>query len=225
MPRAVRLLLQCLFFLVPWFLRHRLLRAVFGYQFAPTSRIGLAIVDVGKLHMGPGCRIDHFSVIFGLDRMEMGEESLIGKFNWISGLRAGQTSFFHDQPERSSALVMGRHSAIVNRHVIDCSDTFEIGEFSTLAGWYSQIVTHGIDLMANRERCAPVKIGRYVYVGTHVVLLKGAIVPDFSAVGAGAVYRLTDAAPFGLFAGVPAQRIGELKKEAAYFHRLKGAVD
>jgi acetyltransferase-like isoleucine patch superfamily enzyme len=219
MLRAVRLLLQCLLFLTPWFLRRQLLRAFFGYRIHPTSRIGLSLIDVGELHVGPLCRIEHFNVVFGLDRLQLDEENVIGKFNWISGLRKNRTTFFPDQPERSSHLLLERGAVMAHRHIIDCSDAVELGEMSALGGWASQIVTHGVDIITNRQRCGPVKIGRAAYVATHVVLLKDSIVPDYCAIGAGSVYRSRNEKPYGLYSGVPAVRVRELDPESLFFHR------
>ncbi len=225
MPRAVRLLLQCLFFLAPWFLRRRLLQLVFGYRIDATSRIGLSLIDVGELVIGPQCRIEHFNVIFGLDQLRMDEDNVIGKFNWISGLRKNQTEFYRDQPERSSRLILERGAVIAHRHLIDCADTVEFAEMAALGGWSSQIITHGVDMMTNRQRCGRVKIGRSAYVATHVVILKDSIIPDFCAVGAGSVYRSRNEKPYGLFSGVPAQRVREIDPEALFFHREHSFID
>jgi acetyltransferase-like isoleucine patch superfamily enzyme len=219
MPRAVRLLVQCLFFVFPWFLRRRLLRLFFGYRVDPTSKIGFSLIDVGELLVGPHSRIDHFNMVLGLDRLEMGEETVIGKFNWISGLRRNQTVFFQDQPERSSHLLLARGAVITNRHIIDCSDAVELEEMAVLGGWASQIVTHGIEIANNRQRCAPVRIGRSAYIATHVVIIKGSVVPDFCAIGAGSMYRSRDEKPYGLYSGVPAVRVRELDPESLFFHR------
>jgi acetyltransferase-like isoleucine patch superfamily enzyme len=219
MPRAVRLLVQCLLFALPWFLRRRLLRLIFGYRIDPTSKVGFSLIDVGELRIGPQSRIEHFSVVLGLDRLEMAEETVIGKFNWVSGLRRDQTGFFLDQPERSSHLILRKGAVITHRHIIDCSDAVELDEMAALGGWASQIITHGVDIVTNRQRCGPVRIGRAAYVATHVVIIKDAVVPDYCAIGAGSLFRSRNEKPYGLYSGVPAVRVRELDPESLFFHR------
>src|SRR3546814_17477313 len=86
---------------------------------------------------------------------------------------------------------MHEHSGITRKHLLDCSDTIEIGKFSLVAGWRSQILTHSPDFEKNRQMCLPTVIGSYYFIGSASVILKGAKVPDFCIIGAGSVVRST----------------------------------
>jgi NDP-sugar pyrophosphorylase family protein len=55
---------------------------------------------------------------------------------------------------------------------------------------------------------APVKIGKDVWIGAHVCVLKGVTIGDGAIVGAGAVVT-RDVAPNAKVVGIPARQIGE----------------
>ena len=66
---------------------------------------------------------------------------------------------------------MGESAAITKNHHIDCTNTIEIGAFSTVAGYQTQFLTHSIDVLENRQHSAPIRIGPYTFVGTNSVVL------------------------------------------------------
>ena len=208
----------------PWALRRWMLRMFCGYSFAPGARIGRSLIGCTSLCMAGAARIGHFNVIKGM-RIDLGERATIGDFNWISALAEGDQKHFADEPGRDPALIMGRHAALTARHYIDCSNRVDIGEFATLGGARSQILTHAIDFKRNRQTSAPVRIGRYCFVGTACVVLKGAELPDCSVLAAGSSLARAFDQPFTLYSGVPAQPVKPLDREAEYFRRTRGYVD
>lgn len=85
-----------------------------------------------------------------------------------------------------------------------------MGEHSLLAGIRSQILTHTIDAYACRQDAKAVILGRYAYVGTGCILLKGTVIPDYSIVGAGAVLNKRYTESRKIYAGVPAKIIKDV---------------
>jgi acetyltransferase-like isoleucine patch superfamily enzyme len=221
---VLKALIQLALMPLPWFLRRRLLCALFGYRIHPRARIGLALVAVRRLQLGEGARIGHFSLIKGVESLELGDHAGIGRGNWISGFPAGHPQHFAHQPERRSELVLGRHAHVTNRHLLDCTDGIVIGPFATLAGFNSQILTHSIDLAANRQSSRPVSIGAYCFVGTNCVLLAGAVLPERSVLGAKSLLNKAYQEANRLYAGVPALPIKELDPHLPYFERTCGYV-
>jgi acetyltransferase-like isoleucine patch superfamily enzyme len=71
---------------------------------------------------------------------------------------------------------------------------------------------HGHQLGQNVGRqpmeTAPVKIGKDVWIGAHVCVLKGVTIGDGAIIGAGAVVT-RDVAPNAKVVGIPARQIGE----------------
>jgi serine acetyltransferase len=220
-----RFLLAAMLAPLPWFSKRPLLQSLFGYQLHPTSRIGCSIITAREVVLGEGARIGNLNVVRGLSRLELGPHATISQLNWITGFPPGPSKHFAHQPERKPTLVVGAHSAITSRHLIDCTNSVTIGSFTTIAGFRSQILTHSIDLDANRQSSAAVSIGNYCLVGTGSIVLPGAQLPDFCILGAGAVLNQPLLETHTLYAGVPARSVKKLSTDLGYFTRQRGFVD
>ncbi|HTU64394.1 MAG TPA: hypothetical protein VMF52_00470 [Steroidobacteraceae bacterium] len=218
------LFVSALALILPSALRRVLLNTLCGYAIERGASVGCSLLGVPALKLGPGARIGHFTVIKGIP-VELGEHARIGDFNFISGLPRGTSRHFREEADRDPRLVMGRHSSLTSRHYVDCSNRVEIGEFSTVAGARSQILTHAIDLGRSRQVSAPAVIGRYCFVGTACVVLKGARLPDYSVLAANSSLARAFEEPYTLYSGVPAAAVKPLSRDAAYFHRDRGFVD
>lgn len=211
-------------FLMPWSFRRRYLVRFFGFQIDPTASIGLSWILPKRLIMGSHSRIDHLTLCKGLDIVELGDHSFIGRLNWISGFPSSATNHFQGDVDRRPRLVLGEHAAITNRHIIDCTNEITIGRFTTIAGFRSQFLTHSIDLQLNEQRSHPIRIGDYCFVGTGVIVLGGAILPSKSVLGAGAVLSKKFYEESTLYAGVPAKLIKRMNTSDGYFVRSEGFV-
>jgi acetyltransferase-like isoleucine patch superfamily enzyme len=216
--------LRLLVVLLPWFLRRRVLVAFYGYTIHSTARIGWSWIFPEQLEMGEQARIGHFNVAIHLRRVELGAHAVIDRSNWITGFAAGDARHFAHRTDRDPTLVLGAHSAVTKNHHLDCTDRVEIGAFTIVAGYRSQLLTHSIDLRRNRQDAAPIRIGSYCFVGTDATILGGARLPDRSALGAKSLLNAPFAEPGWLYAGVPARAIQALPADAAYFHRTEGFV-
>lgn len=210
---------------MPWAIKRRVMSSLMGYNLAPSSWIGFSIVLVKNATLEEGAKIGHFTIIRNLERLVIGKYASIGKFNWISGLlRSNGPQRYVEEAERRSDLIIGEHSAITYRHIIDCTNTVSIGGFSTIAGHRSQIITHGIDIYTNRQTSAPIKIGAYCIIGTGCILLKGSSIADRILVGAGSVINSDLTESNSLYAGVPAVKKKSLDPKSGYFNRSVGVV-
>lgn len=221
-PNVLLAVFSCL---LPWSLRRRFLEVMFGYQLHPSSRIGYSLILPHKLIMEEGSQIGHLNVCKGLTLLHLQRHSIIGKLNWITGFPEGPSPHFAHQPERRPELVIGEHAAISNRHMIDCTARVVIGRFSTIAGFYSQILTHSIDLEKGRQSSEPVEIGEYSFVGTNCILLGGSILPDRSVLAAKSLLNKKFSERQTLYGGVPAKPIKVLPEDWGYFQRTVGFVE
>jgi len=150
------------------------LRRFFGFAVDRSARIGFSLVLPRRLTMGRNSKIGHLTVIKGVSEVVLGDSASIGNLNWVSGLPLEtNSSAFADQPTRRAQLLIGDHAAVTNRHLVDCTDAVTVGRFATLAGFRSQILTHSISLAESRQRCRPVVIGEYTFVGTGSIILPG----------------------------------------------------
>ncbi|WP_370500779.1 hypothetical protein NWT09_08015 [Mycolicibacterium sp. jd] len=209
---------------LPWALRRRLLVGFFGFRIHPTARIGLSLVLADRVEMGEGSVIKTLSMIKGMSELTVAPRGHIGNLNWITGLPANNPDFFHDEPDRISALVVGEEAAITNRHLFDCTNRITIGRFATIGGFRSQFITHGIDIGPNRQSSLPIEIGDYGYTGTGVIVLKGAVLGPRCVLGAGSMLRGKFLEEFKLVSGNPAKPIRDLDPSSSYFHRTQGRV-
>ncbi len=219
-----KFLMLCSLFL-PWFLRRLFLKVVFGYQIDPTSRIGFAWVFPKQLIMEAHSRIETLTVCKNLELVHLKQYALVGRGNWITGFPAGSSVHFTHEKERQPQLIVGEHSAITNRHLIDCTNSVTIGDFSIFAGFQSQILSHSIDLEHCRQSSAPITIGNYCFVGTNCVILGNSSLPDYSVLGAKSLLNKKYLETYYLYAGIPAKPIKNLSKQLLYFSRPIGFVN
>lgn len=219
------MLLKAITCLLPWSLKRRVLQRRFGFEIHPTARIGLSWIFPVQLKMAAHSRIGHLNVAIHAEKIELGEFATIGRRNWITGfpLHSASGHFAHQQ-DRMPALIVGRHSAITKNHHIDCTHQVTFGAFCTMAGYYSQILTHSVDIYENRQDSQPVSIGDYCFIGTNVVILGGAILPDKSVLGAKSLLAKALDQPCWLYGGVPARALKQLPPSAKYFARTQGRV-
>lgn len=215
---------QIALFVFPWPLRRKALNLLFKYDIHETARIGWSIVISREVILGAGSRIGSLTLVKNLSELRLGPNAILGNMNWVSATVEGHPVSFAADLHRRPALILHRESAVTHRHLIDCNDTVEIGEYSTIAGWGSQILTHSIDLVENRQKAAPVSVGSYCFVGTRSVLLQGSVLPARSVLAAGAVLVTKEAAEGALYTGVPAKFVKILSKDLAYFSRSEGVV-
>ncbi len=149
---------------------------------------------------------------------------MVGRGNWITGFPLGPSEHFANEKDRRPELIIGAHSAITHRHLIDCTNRITIGKFTTFAGFQSQMLTHTIDLAINRQTSAPISIGDYCFIGTNSVLLGGSVVPDYCVVGAKSLVNKAFSDTHQLYGGVPARAVQKLPEDYAYFRRTTGFV-
>ncbi len=217
-------LLLLLSILLPWPARRSFLEKEFGFKIHPTCHIGLSWILPTRLIMEENSRIESFTVCKNIDLLHLKAHSSIGRGNWITGFPLGPSQHFAHEQDRQPQLIVGEHSAITHRHLIDCTSSVVIGKFTTFAGFQSQILTHSIDLEQNRQSSAPVSVGDYCFVGTNSVLLGGSALPDYCVLGAKSLLNKSFSETHTLYGGVPAQPIKKLPPDFKYFTRSEGFV-
>lgn len=110
-------------------------------------------------------------------------------------------------------IVAARSCSLNEGVIIDGFGGVEIGEYTRIA---PRVMINTADhvfadpdtpIMEQGYTCAPVKIGRDVWIGTAAVIGKGVSIGNGAVVGAGAVVT-KDVPEFAIVAGVPAKVIG-----------------
>ena len=224
--RKLKLFVQFVVVCLPWKLRRTVLTKFYKYEIAASARIGFSWVFPKTLEMAAHSQIGHLNVAINLDAIQMEEHSKIGRRNWITGFPStANPRHFKHTPNRQPRLRMGAHSAITKNHHIDCTDEFSVGRFTTIAGYFSQFLTHSIDVVHNRQSSLPISIGDYCFVGTNVVVLGGASLPNHCVLGAKSMLNKAFSEQYHLYAGVPAQALSPLPQDSGYFQRAVGFVE
>jgi acetyltransferase-like isoleucine patch superfamily enzyme len=219
------LIVKVITFLLPWRLKRFLLIRFFKYEIHPSAKIGYSWIYPKKLIMHSNSKIGNLNVAIHLDLISIGKYSSISRGNWITGFPSKTNSkHFSHQNERESKLLIGEHSAITKNHHIDCTSTITIGNFVTIAGYNSQLLTHSINILENRQDSSPIIIGDYCFVSTNVVVLGGAHLPSYSVLGAKAMLNKKMNQEYCLYGGIPAKFINEIPKTAKYFNRSTGFI-
>ena len=201
----MKILFYILSLVLPWLLRRRLLCIVFRYKIDPSARIGLSLVMPQYLEMGPHSRIGHFTLCkWTVDALIMKKDCFIGSSVMITGISTSNKFHFQHVENRHCELILENGVGIPSRKFLDCNGGIYIGEYSTVAGQWTQFLTHSIDIYHSRQDAKPIYIGKYCFIGTGCIVLPGAILPDYSVLGAGSVLNKAHSEPGCLYAGVPA---------------------
>lgn len=220
-------LVKLIICVLPWKLKRFCLIKIFNFEIDKTARIGFSWIYPTKLIMKKYASINHLSVAIHLDTIEIKECSSIGRGNWITGFSTISKSkhFAHQKGERSASLIIGIHSAITKNHHLDCTSQIFIGNFSTIAGYDSQLLTHSINIIKGIQDSSPIIIGDYCFIGTNCTILGGANLPSYSVLGAKSLLNKKYSQTHNLYGGVPAILIKSISKDAKYFNREIGFVN
>jgi acetyltransferase-like isoleucine patch superfamily enzyme len=193
--------------------KNRLLRSV-GDDIHPSATARSCLVlRVTHVSMGVDSRIGRWNLLKNMRMVSIGEHASVGRMNVFSSHPVYKRLY----PD-GAVLEVGAHSFVTSRHQFDCSGSVAIGEYSSVAGHETKIVTHSIDVRRDAQAARPVRIGARSFVGARCLLLGGAVLPDRSVLAAGSVLaRAREEGEPGLWAGVPAVLHGPI--EGAWFER------
>jgi acetyltransferase-like isoleucine patch superfamily enzyme len=192
--------------------------SLLGWDIHPTAHIGLSLVLVRRVTMGPGAVIGPFNVIRHLEELHLDEGAGMGSRNLIIGIPLGSPALPHS-PNRDPSLRMGKYSMLTVQHSIDCADRVEIGDYSAVAGFRCTVLTHSVNLVRDRFETGPVVVGHHAGIMTGVTLLSGTTVPSRCIVSAGAVVNTRLAQELTVYSGNPAVAVRSLPATLGYFHR------
>ncbi|MGD1277757.1 MAG: acyltransferase [Tepidisphaeraceae bacterium] len=135
---------------------------------------------------------------------------------WLNddvSLDHGVTLLTSGPRRREPRIVIGTHTYINRYTMLDAHDRIELGEHCFIGPFcYITDADHqharGQFVSTQPMNTAPVKIGRDVWMGAGVIVLKGVTINDGAIIGAGAVV-VRDVPSNAKVAGVPAHQIGE----------------
>jgi acetyltransferase-like isoleucine patch superfamily enzyme len=171
-----------------------------GHRVHRRARIKLSIVKVDRLYLGADTRIGHLNIIQAR-RLVIRERGYVGHLNWISGglsialkqngaighrnhINSGVTPGCNRRPQ----LRIGIWAKITAGHFVNACETIVLGNYSTIAGYGSQLWTHGFvhewEGIGRSEVRGRIIIKDNVYIGSNCTLQAGITIEKAVSVGA-----------------------------------------
>jgi acetyltransferase-like isoleucine patch superfamily enzyme len=216
----LKLCTQAICIFLPWKIRRLILNTLPGFSIDPQAYVGLSLILADECELAAKAYVGHFNYIGRLDKLFMGDDSVLGNFNWIAGLSTRMNSpYFRSKANRRSEFVMHEAAMVMHRNHIDCTDRIEFRPFAALAGVRSQMITHGVNPMSSRQTCSSITIGAYTMVGAGSIILKGVNIPDYCVVAAGSVVSQVGRESYSLIGGNPAVFQRSIPETAKLFKR------
>lgn len=113
-------------------------------------------------------------------------------------------------------VVIQAHSSVGHRVVLDGRGGLSIGEYVNISTeamlWTAQ---HDHRSLTFDTVLREIRIEKYAWIGPRAIVLPGVTIAEGCVIAAGAVLT-GDTAPYGIYAGVPARRIGDRVKGVSY---------
>lgn len=164
--------------------------------------------------------IRHFNHLKGDIWVFLLNHAAIGNLNKIIRAKRGVTW-------GRSVLRLGIYSKITSKHVVDCTRSVRLGDYSTVAGLASQIWTHGyLHAPSGLDRFridGSVNIGNNVYIGSACVINAAVKINNGITVGACSCISKSLLEP-GLYVSQPLRKI-ESDYQASMQRYPRVAVD
>lgn len=128
---------------------------------------------------------------------------------WGANIAPDATLYHGFQIRNARGLRIGSRTTVGDGAILDARGGLTIGADVNLSTavhiWTAQ---HGWDDSEFAFQAAPVLVGDRAWISTRVTVLPGCTIGEGAVVAAGAVVTKT-LEPYGLYAGVPAKRIGD----------------
>lgn len=161
--------------------------------------------SLGLASHGLNVFISRKASIYGAERIHLGNNVRIDDFSILSAGEGG--IFLHDYVHVAS------HSILVGKERIEMCDFSGVSArvciYSSSDDYSGAALTNPtVPPEFTAVKHAPVRLGRHAIVGAGTVILPGVTLGDGVAVGSLALVT-RDCADFGIYAGVPARRIGD----------------
>ena len=213
----LRLLIALLLAPLPSPVKIALGRLLLEWKVGPGARIGFSVVDARRVDLGANTIIGSLTMIKGLEELTLEDHAIIYAMNWISGPPLGKA--LEEVPGRHPALILRRDAAIVNRHLLDCTGTIELGPHAILAGARTSVMTHSVNGVTGKNAVGDVHLGEYAAVLHGCIVAAGCDIAARTIVSAGSVVTTPLVEELTFYRGNPAEAVRTLSPRLKAFHR------
>lgn len=165
------------------------------------------LAGIGFAALGDGVRISDRAVLYEPEKMAFGDFSRIDDFCIVSGsVRLGRNvhvAAFSNLAGGLPGIVMEDFSGLAyGCQIIAQSDDYSGGSMTNPT----------VPRRFKHETFNAVSIGRHAILGTYAIVFPGCDIAEGCAVGAGAIVT-KPTTPWGIYAGNPARRVKERKRD------------
>jgi acetyltransferase-like isoleucine patch superfamily enzyme len=168
-----------------------------------------ALKSMGFAELGEDLRISDRASFYGVDRISLGNNVRIDDFCVISAGEGGVEIGQHVHVAVYTLLI-GAGRITLNDF---CNISSRVAIYSSSDDYSGSTMTNPtVPAAYKRVHHASVTIGRHVIIGSGSVILPGLTLEDGVAVGALSLVK-ADCEAFGIYAGNPARRIRERKRD------------
>lgn len=157
------------------YLRARFPHASFGARSDVRAGLKLRLAPDARLQIGAACVLDYDTTIECSGTLSIGER-----------------------------VIFGHHCTIGCKERIEIGDDCLLAEMVSIRDHDHNFARLDVPIRAQGATCAPVKIGRDVWLGAKVTVLKGVTIGDGAIIGANAVVT-RDIPPLAIAVGIPAR--------------------
>jgi galactoside O-acetyltransferase len=166
------------------------------------------LAGLGLASVGRGVRLSRYALLFGPERIVIGDHARIDAFSVLSaGERLAIGRYVH----------ISAHAAILGRGIVEIGDFAALSPRCTILSSNDDFsgVAIGNATVPDAYRAvvsAPVVVGSHAMLGAGSVVLSGVTIGDSAVVGALSLVR-SDVSAYSKVAGVPARVIGVRRRE------------
>lgn len=173
------------------------------------------VAALGFAAVGRNVQISEWARFHGARFIEIGDNVRIDDFCVLSagagGIRIG--SFVH----------IAVYCSLIGREAIEledfCNLSSRVSIYSSSDDFSGASLTNPtVPERFKQVSYAPVRLGRHVVVGSASVVLPGVAIGDGTAIGALSLVK-TSCEEFAIYAGVPARRVGERRRDLLELER------
>lgn len=172
----------------------------------------LEFLSLNNLKTSKGLRINQRITIQGRGRVEVGVNTWLGVYP-SPGFNRGE--FYVEARNETAQIIIGNNVVINNNcTIIADKNSIEIGDFTLIGPNFFCVDSdfHSLDplqRLTSNYTCQSVKIGKNVFIGAQVMVLKGVSIGDDAVIAAGSI--VVNDVPSGvIFGGNPAKFICDL---------------
>jgi len=189
-------------------LRKVFMKILLGYHIGRNTKIAFGVFfNVDTALIGSNVTLSRWNAFYGPVQIEIGHGTFFGQKNQIMCGWATTDNWAEDRMY-GRRLTVGDRCLINEGHLFDIVGSIDIGDGTWVAGFRSQLMTHGASV---KDR--DITIGKNCFLGSAVLIAPGSAIGDDNIVAMGALVTRKIPGNNVIIGGVPAKVLRERKPD------------